>query len=354
MSKKQPKWKTDSNSIFHPKAHTAFLIVCPFVLAIAAGVFALCFAYTYEYLTAPYRAEVQATLVKITEGEQEKWEYIESKKEEPNPNQRATRTYTEKIYGYHWEYTIDGKTHTYETTSSSGSVNKVGDVEKMKFWSRDGEEFYRSYGTGLNYVLMIVSAVFFFAALFIIIWIIIIKIQMASQKRKKELRKAQQKPEEAINLGNFDGKRVLLITTDNVEFEGIGEYHNKDYCEHVFNRREPGLEIANFNFFRSEVRYIENLKNRPYSAPFGKIEELNYEDGADSIEEELFCEEDDHVYRMLMCIEDHAVNKNEDCPELAPLLQNLLQTELSDRTRKKTAELLEHLQKSSGTTSDLS
>lgn len=72
MKKKQPKWKTEQNSFFHPNTHTAFLIICPIVILIAAGIFALSLSYTYDYLTAPYHADAQARLVEITEGETEK------------------------------------------------------------------------------------------------------------------------------------------------------------------------------------------------------------------------------------------------------------------------------------------
>lgn len=73
------------------------------------------------------------------------------------------------------------------------------------------------------------------------------------------------------------------------------------------------------------------------------IEELNYRDGIDSIEEELFCEEDESVYRMLRCLEEHIVRNGEQCPGLSELLQKLLQTELSEQTRKKAAALTEYL-----------
>lgn len=344
MSKKQPAWKTDTSSFFHPNAHTAFLIVCPIVIAIAAGVFAFCFSYTYDFLTAPYHAEVEAKLEKITSGETEKWEYIESKEEEPNPNKRATRTYTESIYGYHWKYYIDDKPHEYVNTSSFGSEHKVGDVEKMSFWSYDGKEYYRSYGSGLNYIFMALSAVVILAALYIIIRIIIIKIIMSKEKRKKDKRREEQQSHpnaSLINLGNFNGKRIRVIDQNGDDYEGIGEYLNKDYCEHEFGRREPCLQIANFNFFRSDVKDVISLKNTPYSAPFGRIEEMNFKDGVDSIEDELFCEEDDHVFRMLNCIEEHVVKKSEECPGLSGLLQNLLKTELSERTRKKAEAILQ-------------
>ena len=104
QGKNRPAWKTDPNSFFHPNTHTAFLIVCPIVIAIAAGVFALCFSFTYDFLTAPYHIKTEARLDKITSGVTEKWEYIEGKDEARNPNQRTTRTYQESVYSYHWTF----------------------------------------------------------------------------------------------------------------------------------------------------------------------------------------------------------------------------------------------------------
>ena len=321
------------------------MIVCPIAILIAAVVFAFSFSYTYDYLTAPYHAEVNATLVKITEGETEKWEYVEGRDEARSPNKRATRTYTESVYGYHWEYTVNGITHEYVATSSSGVENKVGDVKKMYFWSYDGEEYHRSYRSGVNYVLMIASAAVIIAALFIIFRIMIIKIQMKSENKKKEQRRElnQSHPNSSlINLGNYDGKRVRITDSTGEVFEGKCDYCGKDYCEHEYGRREPCLQIANFLFFRSDVRDISVVKGE-YSAPFGKIEELNFEDGIDSVEEELFCEEDEQVYRMLLCLEEYVARQNKELAGLDALLESLLKTDLTKRTRKKAEELLQHL-----------
>ena len=339
QGKNRPAWKTDPNSFFHPNTHTAFLIVCPIVIAIAAGVFALCFSFTYDVLTAPYHIKTEARLDKITSGVTEKWEYIEGKDEARNPNQRTTRTYQESVYSYHWTFYVDDIPHEYISTSSFGGEHKVGDTESMLFWSCDGEEYFRTYGTGLNYVLMFVSAAVMLAALFVIVRIIVIKIKIASEKAEKQKRREAQEPP-VINLGNFDGKRVQLTDRNGDVFEGIGTYNGKDYTEHEFGVREPSLQIANFLFYRSDVKDIKPLKNSPYSAPYGRIEEMNYLEGIDTIEEELFCEEDEHVFRMLTCLEDHVVNRKEECAGLAEVLRQIPTTTLSEKTRRKAESLL--------------
>ena len=87
-----------------------------------------------------------------------------------------------------------------------------------------------------------------------------------------------------LNIGNYDGKRVRITEANGEVFEGVAAYYNKDYCEHEYGRREPCLQIANFTFFRSDVKAIETLRGQ-YAAPYGRIEELNFQDGIDSIEQ---------------------------------------------------------------------
>ena len=142
-----------------------------------------------------------------------------------------------------------------------------------------------------------------------------------------------------LNIGNYDGKRVRITEANGEVFEGVAAYYNKDYCEHEYGRREPCLQIANFTFFRSDVKAVETLRGQ-YAAPYGRIEELNFQDGIDSIEDELFCEEDESVCRMLSCIEAHVVLQKEPCPGISELLKKLMETELTEKTRLKAEKLL--------------
>ena len=149
-------------------------------------------------------------------------------------------------------------------------------------------------------------------------------------------------PKNNVNLGYYDGKRVRITDSEGEIFEGVAAYYNKDYCEHEYGRREPCLQIANFTFFRSDVKDIETIRGQ-YAAPFGRIEELNFQDGIDSIEDELFCEEDESVCRMLSCIEAHVVLHKEPCPGLSELLKKLMETELTEKTRLKAENLLKSI-----------
>ena len=74
-----------------------------------------------------------------------------------------------------------------------------------------------------------------------------------------------------MNLKQFDNRRVQITAWDGNVFEGICEHNSRDYNEHEFGRREDGLQIANFLFFRRDIRAIRELA--AYSAPWGTIEE---------------------------------------------------------------------------------
>lgn len=121
----------------------------------------------------------------------------------------------------------------------------------MHFWSNDGEEYFRSYQSGLNYVLMAVSAVVIFVALFVIVRIII-KIKMSSEKRQKAQRRAIQQSHpnaSLINLGNFDGKRVRITDINGEIVEGVASYENKDYCEHESADESRACKSSILTFF---------------------------------------------------------------------------------------------------------
>lgn len=337
--KKSPAWKTDPTSFWHPNTHTGLLIICSLAILVAAAIFAFCFSIDRDYITAPYKVEVEAKLVDITEGKQEKWEYVESKEEAPNPNLRATRTYTESVYTYHWKYDINDRSHIWKTSESSGSSHKIGDTQTMRFWSTDGVDYHRSWSGGVNNLFMFLSAAVIVAALYIIIRIVIIKIIMSRETRQKK--KAAEKP--VLDLRKYDGKSVRITDPDGTCFEGIGDYCHEEYCEHEYGRNEPCLKVVNFLFYRNDIKKIEVLEDHggPYgcfSAPYGKIEELNYQDGIDLIWEELYCEEDVHVLRMLNCIADKEPSPSE---ELKSVLRELLAMELSPECRDTINELLQ-------------
>lgn len=182
---KDKSWK------FHPNYHLLWLVVSGILLIIAAVVYWFCADIAKDYRTAEFRADVTATLVEIKEGETEKWDYVEGKDEARTPQERATRTYTESIYGYYWEYEIDGKTYTWRTTSSSSSAHQIGDTMDLRFWSNDGVDYHRSYYSSTTDIFMFLSVVAAIAALYLFTRVLIVKIRVANRKKKKRKRQRQ-------------------------------------------------------------------------------------------------------------------------------------------------------------------
>ena len=184
MSKKKPRYLTDRHYYGHPSNHMPYLVICTAALLIAAAVGALLLSMAWDYTTARYQLEVDAVLVDIREGTTEKWDYIEGKDEARTPAERATRTYTESVYSFDWEYEINGEKLIWTTSESSYTAHKLGDTMQMRLWSNDGTEYHRSYHGSTTILLTAVCAAVFAAALYIIVRIIIIKILIAKRKNK--------------------------------------------------------------------------------------------------------------------------------------------------------------------------
>ena len=144
------------------------------------------FSIAQDWLTAKYKEEVTATLIEIREGEEERWEYIESKEEARTPNERETRTYTQTIYTLDWEYEIGGVKHIWNTAETSLTSHQIGDTMVMRFWSLDGAEYHRSDHSAVSILLMWISIAAAGASLYLILRIVYIKIRIRSKKKGKK------------------------------------------------------------------------------------------------------------------------------------------------------------------------
>ena len=151
-----------------------------------------------------------------------------------------------------------------------------------------------------------------------------------------------------MQLRKYDGRCVRIVDSSGETFEGICAYNSKDYNEHAYGRCEDGLKILNFLFYRSDIKELSSLEQQgPYgrfSAAYGRFEELTIEGGIDSIEDVLFSEEPEHVYRLLLCLGryfDPASGLRFACPdETMLLLQKLLQTEGDALIREEAEKLI--------------
>ena len=148
-----------------------------------------------------------------------------------------------------------------------------------------------------------------------------------------------------MNLKSYYGKRVRIYEKTGECFEGICDYCGKEYCEHEFGQEEECLQIANFLFFKNNFQNIEVIES--YQAPFGCLEELNFRDGVDSIADELFCEEEEHVLRMLKCLTYYLTSDHDsrhiDKKALAEVLRELQAADISDICQEEITVILKRL-----------
>ena len=112
------------------------------------------------------------------------------------------------------------------------------------------------------------------------------------------------------DLKKYDGLCVRIIDSNGDAFDGICYHNSEEYDEHEYGKSEESLQIENFLFFERDIKEIQILEDKsgPYGRffdPYGKLEIMTVEDGIDSIEDILFSEEDEHVIRLLNCLEEY-------------------------------------------------
>ena len=112
------------------------------------------------------------------------------------------------------------------------------------------------------------------------------------------------------DLKKYDGLCVRIIDSNGDAFDGICSHNSEEYDEHEYGRCEESLQIENFLFFKRDIKEIQSLEENSgphgrFLDPYGKLEIMTVEDGIDSIEDVLFSEEDEHVIRLLNCLEEY-------------------------------------------------
>ena len=142
-----------------------------------------------------------------------------------------------------------------------------------------------------------------------------------------------------MNLKKYDGKRIRLKDTEGEVYEGVCEYLSPSYCMHEFGREEECLEAGCCLFFRNQIKKIEIIDL--YSAPYGKLEEMNFGDGAVMIEEVLYSEEDESILRMLCLIDERLTKDNPDYDEIMRLIKDLLTMSENEEIKNYAARLIE-------------
>ena len=123
----------------------------------------------------------------------------------------------------------------------------------------------------------------------------------------------KQGKEVKMRLREPDGRCVRITDCFGAEFEGICEYLGAEHSRHEYGLDRDALRIGSFLFSRRIIRKAESLEGHDgpwgrFSGPYGRIEELIAEDGADSVVEALGSEDPDLVIRLLRCLADRQVS----------------------------------------------
>ena len=156
-----------------------------------------------------------------------------------------------------------------------------------------------------------------------------------------------------MDMKQYDGKCVRIINISGDVFDGICCYNDEEYNDHEYGRCEEGLKIENFLFYKSDIREIHSLEEHsgPYGRfhdPYGTLEIMTVEDGFDSIDDILFSEENEHVLRLLNCLDrylDPSYGYELSCrKEVLEALDKLIRVNESEEVQEKAGKLLKKYQ----------
>lgn len=135
-----------------------------------------------------------------------------------------------------------------------------------------------------------------------------------------------------MNLVKYDNKLVKITDIENNQYEGICHYDNEEFNECEYGTNEESLDITCIKFYKSNIKKVETINK--FSKNYDKLEELIITD-IDLIDEVFESEEDEHIYRLLLCIQDKNIKINKE------LLLNLLKYNKDERIIKIVKNILE-------------
>ncbi|MBR6079819.1 MAG: hypothetical protein IKP60_06665 [Treponema sp.] len=113
----------------------------------------LAFSKIFEYTDAPYKYEVEATLINKEKKVTDYWYAGRKKCQEAGMNYatvKNSKDYEYRDYKKHkfsvdyyltWEFSIDGEKHNLTTTSWMINFRSIGSKKNIKVFSQDGKEF---------------------------------------------------------------------------------------------------------------------------------------------------------------------------------------------------------------------
>ncbi len=153
-----------------------------------------------------------------------------------------------------------------------------------------------------------------------------------------------------MRLSQYDGKYVQILDVFDNRYEGICEYNSIDYNFHEYGKNEDGLQIMGFLFFNSIIKSVKELgDNEPFghfTEKYGQLEEEMIKSGSYFIEDAIDYGYDDHIYRLLLCLDDYleagnellVENKDKSLPEL---MQYLIKYNDNEENKNKARYLID-------------
>ena len=143
-----------------------------------------------------------------------------------------------------------------------------------------------------------------------------------------------------MRLSAFNDQCVRVTLKTGEVFEGACQHNSAEYNEIEYGRREESLDIANWLFYRSEIRQVEPVGDEDaFLRSFGAIEEETIRDGLEFAEDALFSDEPRNVLRLLNCLEQRLPSMSDRAPWIA-LLQRLIGYTGDDAVRRKAAQIV--------------
>lgn len=151
-----------------------------------------------------------------------------------------------------------------------------------------------------------------------------------------------------MSLSQYDGQCLRITDTFGVAYEGVCRYNSAEYNEHEFGRDEECLQMVYMLFYTDDIVELTSLEGRTgphgrFSKRYGALERMAAKDGIDLVDEVFYCEEDEHVCRMLLCLEDYLdpACALPDRDEIIDAVRKLLKTRLDPASRAAAERVIE-------------
>ena len=139
-----------------------------------------------------------------------------------------------------------------------------------------------------------------------------------------------------MDLKKYNNKSVRITDKFGDIYEGICYYNSSEYNYHELGVNQDSLVILQFTFYKSIIKKVEEIE---ITNKYGYIEKLIIEDDIDFIEDVLYSEEEENIYRLLLCIEDNQ-DKIKDIDELKVFLKKLINFYKNDKINEEIKKIL--------------